>query len=154
MRERIESNVAKCPVTGCWFWLGAIRNGYGVISVNDKAKSVHRVAYGVFRESIPAGLHIDHKCRQRSCCNPDHLEVVTAKQNVLRGEGLSANNARKTHCKRGHALAGENLLRRNGVRNCRLCRNRMQQQRKERDRRFYNEGYQDGLQAARNGVTC
>ena len=54
--------------------------------------------------------------------NPDHLEAVTGKENVLRGIGLSATNARKTHCKNGHELSGDNLyVVPDGSRSCRRC---------------------------------
>jgi hypothetical protein len=58
--------------------------------------------------------------------NPEHLEVVTCRENVLRGNGHAAVNARKTHCNRGHELTGSNLLIDVGTRKrrCRECRNR------------------------------
>lgn len=69
-------------------------------------------------------MTIDHLCRNRACFNPDHLEQVTNQTNILRGEGATATNARKTHCIRGHELVGTNLIasRTNG-RSCRICRN-------------------------------
>src|SRR2546425_867833 len=66
---------------------------------------------------------IDHICRNRACINPSHLRVVTLKQNMLIGIGFCALNAKRTVCPRGHALLGENLyLRRNGWRECRICK--------------------------------
>ena len=58
---------------------------------------------------IPDGMTIDHLCHNRSCVNPDHMEIVTPGENVLRGFGVSAKAARKTHCPAGHAYAGGNL---------------------------------------------
>jgi hypothetical protein len=55
-------------------------------------------------------LTLDHLCRNKACVNPAHLEPVTNRENVLRGVGLSAENARKTHCKRGHPLSGDNVV--------------------------------------------
>ena len=82
----------------------------------------HRVAYEKAYGPIPEGLVIDHLCRNGLCVNPEHLEAVTRKENILRGEGACAQNARKTHCKRGHELIPENLIERSdGRRDCLLC---------------------------------
>lgn len=111
----------------CWPWLGAIAStGYGVMTSADNRKVfAHRVSYELHREPIPDGMVIDHLCRVRHCVNPDHLRVVTNAENVLCGVGLTAENARKTHCKRGHALTGANLYippKRPSERQCRACR--------------------------------
>lgn len=61
--------------------------------------------------------------RNTCCVNPDHLEIVTSKENILRGASFSAVNAAKTHCVRGHAFTPENTLQKaSGSRECRLCR--------------------------------
>lgn len=71
---------------------------------------------------IPDDLQLDHLCRNRLCVNPSHLEPVTCRENVLRGNGRCAANAKKTHCPRGHAYAGANLLiGTKGERCCRKC---------------------------------
>lgn len=116
---------------GCWRWKGSIsRQGYGSLTIKEDGKSrivsAHRMAFRLHHGKWPDQC-IDHLCRNRSCCNPAHLEDVSNKENVLRGEGLTAQNARKTHCSKGHELTGENLLIRKyagqpDFRGCRTCR--------------------------------
>jgi hypothetical protein len=82
----------------------------------------HRAAYELAHGPVPPGMVLDHRCRERTCINPAHLEPVPNRENVLRGVGPSAVNARKTACKRGHPLAGPNLYRMpDGRRQCRAC---------------------------------
>ena len=115
----------------CWIWHGTRgHDGYGRLSRWKKRQYVytHRYAYERFVGPIPAGLTLDHLCRNRACCNPAHLEAVTHKTNILRGEGGGATNARKTHCKHGHLLDGENLYLEHGKRRCIACMRRRQQE--------------------------
>lgn len=107
-------------------------HGYGKMSAEGKRhEGVHRVAYELWVGPIPAGLQIDHLCRNRACINPLHLEVVTIRENVLRGDGTSARNARKTHCLHGHPLSGDNLyVYSNGSRSCRVCMARRDRERR------------------------
>ena len=98
------------------------RQGYGRVYIgNKKYRPAHALAWEKVNGSIPHGLQIDHLCRNRSCVNPDHLEAVTGKINTLRGIGPTAQNARKTHCKRGHELNDHNVKIKNGWRTCHLC---------------------------------
>jgi hypothetical protein len=74
---------------------------------------------------IPSGMEPDHLCRVHCCVNPQHVEVVTGRINTLRGEGPSAQAARRTHCLSGHLLGGINLgvrSRGNGERYCKECK--------------------------------
>jgi hypothetical protein len=71
---------------GCWLWTASVdNNGYGKIGAGgDRGKTLcaHRVAWEIARERpIPAGREIDHKCRVKRCVRPDHLRLVTHKQN-------------------------------------------------------------------------
>ena len=109
----------------CWLWTGGkVRRGYGRFYLNSTATMAHRFAYEAAIGPIPEGLQIDHLCRTTACCNPAHLEAVTQRENILRGNGMGARWAARTHCKNGHSLAGENLLiRPDGSRRCRVCAN-------------------------------
>lgn len=103
-------------------WKGALtENGYGTF-YDSKMKFSHRVSYEHWNGKIPNGLQINHICRNRSCCNPQHLEAVTQKENILCGSGISAINSKKTHCKREHELTIENVnITVNGSRSCKKC---------------------------------
>lgn len=110
---------------GCWQWIGATeRRGYGRAWERGRDVYAHRVMYERARGPIPEGLYLDHLCRNPGCVNPDHLEPVTNRENLLRGEGFGARNARKTHCVRGHALSGDNVRSHNHgtARECRACK--------------------------------
>ena len=105
---------------GCWLWIKSrTSEGYGQLSVGGVGRHVHRLMWTHLRGPIPEGLVIDHLCRVRHCVNPDHMEVVTRGENVLRGVGPSAANAQKTHCPRGHAY---NAVDPRGGRACAACR--------------------------------
>lgn len=121
----------------CWIWTGLKHSaGYGCFGWNNKLLYSHRVSYEIYRGKIPKNTELDHLCRNRICCNPYHLELVTHKENVLRGESLSAKNKKKTHCKHGHKFTKENTYVRpdRKGRNCLICKkivkNRFESKRK------------------------
>ena len=110
----------------CWTWTASLHpGGYGRFALrHGKVVYAHRMAYELEIETIPSGLDIDHLCRNRRCVNPAHLEIVTRRENTLRGVGPSASNARKTACPKGHPLIGENVYTAPGKRRrqCATCR--------------------------------
>jgi hypothetical protein len=125
--HRLVSKIASAakntdPTTGCWIWAGAITAGYGRVKRNGRTDMAHRVAYELHVGPIPAGLHLDHLCRNRACVNPAHLEPVTRRTNILRGVGPTATNFLKAQCVNGHDLAIARVTA-DGRRDCRLCRN-------------------------------
>lgn len=117
---------SKVDKTGdCWLWTAAtFPSGYGQFAVGPPWRRVmaHRWAYEDRFGVIPDGLQIDHLCRNRPCCNPDHLEAVTQHENIMRGESPSAVHARMTECKQGHPLTPDNVyITSVGNRRCRIC---------------------------------
>ena len=90
------------PERGCWLWTGGTSRGYGQFGFKGKVIGAHLWAYEYFRELVPAGLEVDHLCRNPRCANPWHLEAITHKENIQRGYNW---NREKTHCSKGHSLA-------------------------------------------------
>jgi hypothetical protein len=118
----------------CWLWLGYVGpNGYGQIRYNNERWAAHRLVWTALVGDIEEAT-LDHLCRVRHCVNPDHLEPTTTKENVLRGQGRTARQARQTHCKYGHPLLGDNLWVYRGTRLCRTCRRQRTREWKQRQR--------------------
>lgn len=110
--------------SGCWLWTGGLNHGgYGRFDRNGRA---HRICYQALVGEIPCDLQMDHLCRVRSCCNPEHLEAVTPGENTRRGDtGKNTGKMQraKTHCPQGHKYDLENTyLIPAGGRACRRCR--------------------------------
>jgi len=116
---------------GCWDWVGTKNSrGYGTMwdsGMPGRRIGAHRVGYERVKGPIPAGLTIDHLCRNPSCGNPDHLEAVTLMENIRRGNWPRAGPGQRTHCNYGHPLSGDNLYVETSrahpykSRRCRIC---------------------------------
>lgn len=132
MTERDEARfwakVALPNEQGCMLWTGEPDlRGYGHFTVGYSQWYAHRVSYVLANGPIPEGLQIDHVkargCKNKHCVAPLHLEAVTQRENLLRGSTITAANAAKTHCLKGHAFDVANTYRTpRGSRQCRACK--------------------------------
>lgn len=87
--DRVEFNASN----GCWEWTAATSCGYGNFGVGGtRTNRAHRLVWQDAYGDIPEGLEVDHKCWNRLCCNPDHLQIVSRSENLQNRSGLSANN--------------------------------------------------------------
>jgi hypothetical protein len=135
LAERIEKYVVRAP--GCWTWAASHKpSGYAQIWGKGTMLFVHRWMYEQVHGAIPEGFQIDHLCRNRGCINPDHLEAVTARINILRSDAPGAKAVRTGFCKRGHPFSGDNVYVRpsSGTRRCKKCHalDRMKRYREKR----------------------
>lgn len=134
--ERFTERIDVRGEDDCWPWrAGVFDQGYGRFKSSGKEHRAHRLAYQLAIGPIDDGAHLDHTCHNadencpggrtcphRRCCNPRHLEPTTRVENVMRGRSQAAENARKTHCQKGHALTPENVrLTSDGRRRCMAC---------------------------------
>lgn len=113
INDRLDAGYQVDSQTGCWVWQKSLTtSGYGKIATRENGRyrwwATHRLMYERYVGPIPEGLVTDHLCRNRACCNPEHLEPVTQRENLLRAETLQAANIVKTHCKFGHPFSPEN----------------------------------------------
>jgi hypothetical protein len=135
-KRSYEECISPEPNTGCWLWTGSHdRNGYGQFNKT----TAHRWVFEKLRGPLPPGDELDHLCRVRSCVNPDHLEPVSRRENVLRGTSNAVMHAAKTHCVNGHPFDETNTYmrpRRSGAtsRSCRACTTAAQARQRERRR--------------------
>ncbi|MGO3179493.1 MAG: HNH endonuclease signature motif containing protein [Brevibacterium linens] len=124
--QRYNARIEVDAETGCWNWTGSDKSkaGYCRFYVEGKRTLVHRWAYEYFKEPIPDGWTVHHKCVNPSCSNPEHLEALPQRQNLLESDtAQAAVRARATICINGHEFNDENTYVNptTGFRKCRVC---------------------------------
>lgn len=114
--------------SGCWEWTGNLtREGYGQISYGQGTKATarcvttHRFSYELFLGEIPFKHHVHHRCGNRACCNPDHLEAIPVRTHLALHDSPVGQAIRTTHCPKGHPYDEANTYRYRNVRHCRAC---------------------------------
>ncbi len=123
---------------GCWNWTGSsyVETGYARYEIGGKTYKVYRLMCHFFNGGVPPHLVVDHRCENKRCVNPAHLEAVPIGVNTMRGDNARKRAARQTHCKRGHEFTPENTLMqraRDGElrqRACKACAQMRKQERK------------------------
>lgn len=115
-------------VDECWPWIGPkTKGGYGVFRADGIKRTAHSIAYIFFVAEVPDGAEVHHKCKNRACCNPVHLQSMSITEH--REKHLDAllemtreREENRTHCKRGHPLSVDNLYAsKPGIRRCAAC---------------------------------
>jgi hypothetical protein len=97
----------------------------GLATVERQVQRVHRITYAQEVGPIPDGKDLHHRVTcTKACCNPDHLTPVTPLEHGALDKSIGSINRDKTHCPKGHAYDGGNLLIRITARgyNNRFCR--------------------------------
>jgi len=107
----------------CWVWQGQqTPNGYGKhrVGPGKRERVIHRILWEHYKnQKVPENLQLDHLCRNRLCCNPDHFEAVTGSENTKRQDHA---NRKKDKCPKGHEYNEENTRNTSsGRRVCRQC---------------------------------
>lgn len=139
-REWVQERVWFEPSCGCWLWGGEVRRtGYGAVAIWGPKKNrrfvwrrrlaAHRVSYELHVGPIPDGVELDHRCRNRGCVNPDHLQPLTHDEHVAvtverrRRDPVSPGRRHQPprfECRRGHP-ASERHMRPDGYTVCMPC---------------------------------
>ena len=117
----IDKLRSRCVIdeNDCWVWQGAKSHGYGTVGRNQTGSTnVHKVMYILHYGKYSGDVQLDHLCRNRACCNPDHLELVTHLENMRRGVSRCE---KLTECHRGHPFVDGSYYVTGGRRVCKQC---------------------------------
>jgi hypothetical protein len=108
----------------CRLWAGHKNrpNGYGQLyRPGQKPIQAHRLAWEQAYGPIPEELFVLHRCDVRTCVEPTHLWLGTAKDNArdcwAKGRGHHNRPHARTTCRRGHPFSNPHSNRR-----CAICR--------------------------------
>lgn len=111
---------ARDPQTGCLVWQGPKNsNGYGTTWQGGRPRQVHLAAWEDANGPLPKDKHLDHLCRNRPCMNLAHLELVSAKENMLRKNWAYRSKIKK--CPQGHSTYYNGRRTPQGGQICKLC---------------------------------
>lgn len=94
--RRFWAKVDKTPT--CWNWTASkVGGGYAQFHTNNnsggyKQRYAHRVSWEAVHGPVPGGMFLDHTCHNRTCVNPDHMRLVTNKQNQENLLGSKSNS--------------------------------------------------------------
>lgn len=119
----------------CWLWSASVNtHGYASFWFEGKTHRAHRWLWQQVNRPLARDEHLDHLCRVRRCIRPDHLEVVTNRENLRRSpDTLASKFAAKTECPQGHPYDRENTyVMPNGGRACRACRRNVNRRLREK----------------------
>jgi len=120
IEERFWAKVQKTD--DCWLWQAStVPLGYGQFYRDGRPIGAHRVSYELANGPVSHGFELDHLCRNPPCVRPDHLEAVTHRENLLRGNSPAARESRVTSCPKGHVYDEANTVLYRGKRQCRTC---------------------------------
>src|SRR5882762_3326588 len=117
--DRIKNYIQEDLSTDCWNWTSALdEEGYALVWWEGGSKRVSRLLWKLNKGFISSRTELHHKCENRKCVNfEDHLEPVPKRQHIKSFH----KKEKKTHCKKGHKLLGDNLVFYNGKKVCATC---------------------------------